>query len=106
MRHATVITLFIAALMGVALYYLKYRVTELENELARLNREIVDDQQAVHVLRAEWSYLNETSRLRAIAEQHLGMVPISPEQFATPEEIPSRDLAGDNRATPARESVN
>jgi len=106
MRHATVITLFIAALMGVALYYLKYRVTELENELARLNQEIVEDQQAVHVLRAEWSYLNEASRLRSIAEQHLGMVPVRPEQFATPEEIPSRDMAGDSPATPARETLN
>jgi cell division protein FtsL len=106
MRQTTVIALFIAALMGVALYYLKYRVTELESELTRLNQNIVDDQQAVHVLRAEWSYLNETSRLRTIAEQHLGMVPVTPDQFITPEELPARKAVADKSSKPARESVH
>jgi cell division protein FtsL len=106
MRHATVFTLFVAALMGVALYYLKYRVTELENELTRLNQEILADQQAVHVLRAEWSFLNDTSRLRTLAEEHLGMAPVTPGQFASPEEIPTRGLAEGSPATPARGTLN
>lgn len=81
MRHTTLITLFAIGVMTVALFYLKYEVTTLEEELELLNRTIVSDQQAIHVLRAEWSHLNETDRLRDLAERYLTLEPVRPAQI-------------------------
>ena len=56
MRQTTILTLLLAAIMSVALFYLKYEGTDLEQELDVLNRAIVTDQEGIHVLKAEWSH--------------------------------------------------
>ena len=71
MRQATIITLLVAAMMSVALFFLKYEVNGLESELNALNRAIVADRELIHVLEAEWSHLNEPARLRGLAQRHL-----------------------------------
>ena len=53
MRQTTVLTLLLAAIMSVALFFLKYEVTDLEEELNILNKAIVADQEGIHVLKAE-----------------------------------------------------
>jgi cell division protein FtsL len=99
MRRTTILTLIVAAGMGVAMFYLKYRVADLEGELTHLNRAIIADRQAIHVLDAEWSHLNDTERLRALAERHLGMVPAGADEFVEPQDIP---MAPAHLATTAR----
>ena len=69
MRQATIITLLVAAMMSVALFFLKYEVIDLETELNLLNRAIVSDRESIHVLEAEWSHLNDTGRLKDLAER-------------------------------------
>ena len=83
MRQTTLITLLAVGVMTVALFYLKHEVTTLEEELELLNKTIVSDQEAIHVLRAEWSHLNETSRLRELAEKYLALEPVRPAQIAS-----------------------
>ena len=53
--------------LGYGVFQVKYEVQEMESRIVQLNRGIVGDQQAIHVLRAEWSYLNQPSRLEALA---------------------------------------
>lgn len=74
--------------MSVAVFYLKYEVTDLETELDRLNRTIVADREAIHVLEAEWSHLNEAERIRALTEKYLEMNPTRPDQITEPTKIP------------------
>ena len=83
MRQTTLITLLSVGMMTVALFYLKHEVTTLEEELELLNKTIVSDQEAIHVLRAEWSHLNETGRLRELAEKYLTLEPVRPAQIAS-----------------------
>jgi len=90
MRQTTLFTFFAAVLMAIALFYLKYEVNSLQDELAELNGGIARDKEAVHVLRAEWSYLNETGRLRELAGRYLDLEPTKPEQIATPADIAER----------------
>ncbi len=82
-RTATLLFVALAIALSVGLYVVKHGVIELENRLTQINREIARDQKAIHVLRAEWSYLNEPSRLRDLAERHLGMGPAGGGQFGT-----------------------
>lgn len=69
----------IAGAAGV-LFNVSYDVTALEDDLATLNRDIVREQEAIRVLRAEWSYLNQPERLRTLAEELTSLVPIAPSQ--------------------------
>ena len=69
----------IAGAAGV-LFHVSYDVTSLEDDLSALNRDIVREQEAIRVLRAEWSYLNQPERLRNLAEELTNLVPIAPAQ--------------------------
>ena len=93
MRQTTFITLFCAAFLSIALFYLKYEVSELDQELNFLNRAIVEDQEAIHVLKVEWSHLNDIYRLEDLAERHLKMRPTEPAQITTAEKLAPRPTA-------------
>jgi hypothetical protein len=77
-RRATMVWFTLAAIAGYAMYHLKYEVIALEDELAARNSEILTYQEGLHVLRAEWAYLNEPSRLQQLAERYLDLRPLTP----------------------------
>jgi hypothetical protein len=92
-RGATVLFVFLAGALSFGLYVVKHRVIALESRLNEINRAIARDMQAIHVLRAEWSYLNEPARLRDLAGRHLGMAPATGRQFGTLAGLPPADRA-------------
>ena len=83
MRRTTVLFLFLAAALSLALFSLKYQVQDLEDEFVALNRSIAAERRAMHVLEAEWSYLNDPARLGPLAARHLGLRPVESEQLGT-----------------------
>ena len=83
MRRTTVLFVFLAAALSLALFSLKYQVQDLEDEFVALNRSILAERRATHVLEAEWSYLNDPVRLAALAARHLGLRPVESEQMGT-----------------------
>lgn len=84
MKPASVILwIVIVGVMTTGLFQLKYAVQSSEDELARLNRDLIATEEAVQVLHAEWSYLNRPDRLAALAERHLKLVPMAPEQIGS-----------------------
>jgi cell division protein FtsL len=80
-RHTTVLFILLAGALSLVLFTVKYQVQDLEHELKTLVRNIDANQRAIHVLNAEWSHLNNTDRLRRLAERHLGMQPIGADQL-------------------------
>lgn len=90
MRKLTLVFLGCAAGFGVLNYALKQTVTSLEDELARLTREAYKTQESLHLLQAEWSYLNEPSRLQALVSKHLPGIPLSTAQLITYDQLPSK----------------
>ena len=76
--------------LGYGVFQVKYEVQEMESRLVQLHRGIVGDQQAIHVLRAEWSYLNQPSRLAALNKRHLPLGPIATSQIGRIEDVPLR----------------
>jgi cell division protein FtsL len=83
------------AIVGFGLFWLTYQVQDLEDELARLNRAILAGQEAIHVLEAEWSYLNRPARLEALNDRHLGLGPLSEAHIGDIAGLP-RGNAGDS----------
>ncbi len=95
-RHSTLLFLLLAGALSLALFTLKYQVQDLEDELVQLDGAIASDTQAIHVLKAEWSLLNDPARLRALSERHLNLSPVRPVQLGTLEDLPMAAAAGDD----------
>lgn len=93
-RLVTVLWMFLVLGGGVGLYLLKHEVQAMEAKLNETRRLTYADQQAIHVLKAEWTYLNEPARLKSLAERHLGMEPMSATQVAMISDLPKREAAG------------
>jgi hypothetical protein len=88
--RGTLVWLSLAVAAGVGLFHVSYRVQSLEEELARVNRDILHEQESIHVLRAEWSYLNEPQRLAELSRRHLALAPLSATQMMRIEDLPLR----------------
>lgn len=73
-----------------ALFYVSLEVRELEEELVELNRQITGEQEALHVLRAEWSFLNHPARLKQLSERFLDLVPAEGQQLGALVHVPER----------------
>jgi cell division protein FtsL len=73
--------------MSIALFFLKYEVTDLEQHLNNINRAIVTDQESIHVLNAEWSHLNDVSRIKDLAKRYFKMNPTKPNQIKSAKDL-------------------
>ncbi len=82
------ITAVVIAALG--LFQVKYEMQRLEEALQGEHQAILKDQEAIHVLKAAWSYLNQPARLSELAARHLNMVPLSVEQIVVFEALPRR----------------
>jgi cell division protein FtsL len=73
----------IAGAIGIGLFFVKHEVRDQEARLAELNQEIRREQEAIHILKAEWSYLNDPARLRQLSEKFLSMRVMGPAQITS-----------------------
>jgi hypothetical protein len=92
MRRTTIVTLLLAAVMSVALFFLKYEVTGLEDQLDGLNHSIDQDRETMHVLQAEWGHLNEIERVRALSHRYLDLGPTPPSRLVTLDQLPAEGV--------------
>jgi len=81
MRPALLLWIGLSAIVLIALLLVNYQVKSLENELAALERQALAQQEDIHVLNAEWSFLNRPGRLARLAERHLDLMPVAPAQM-------------------------
>lgn len=88
MRAATFLWALLATSAGAGLFLLKYQVQAEERHLKEVRKDIVGTEQSIHVLKAEWSYLNDPIRLREQAERHLAMHPMRANQIVSIETVP------------------
>lgn len=68
---ALVVWLGLAGMACIALFDITFRVEALQEELNALNKQILAEQRAVHVLQAEWSYLSRPERVEALSRRLL-----------------------------------
>jgi hypothetical protein len=100
-RPATVFWIGLAGAVGFGLYQLKHEVHALEDQLFRVNRSILAEEEAIHVLHAEWSYVNQPSRLQSLTARHLDLQPTKPAQIGKIATLPTRgDAATPTSAEP------
>lgn len=93
-------------LIGFSSLVMKNMVQELEGELNTINRNIQNDIKSIHVLKAEWSHLNNPSRLRKLAAKHISLNPVQAEQIINYSALPFSYENGESRKLAARKSIS
>lgn len=89
-RMFKILMVAVTLVASVSVYALKYDSGRNAAEIKRLNDEIADEKQALSVLKAEWSLLNQPDRLQRLADKYLDLKPLTPVQTATIMSIPRR----------------
>jgi len=89
-RISAIVWVVVLALLGVGLFQVKYNVQSKERDLREVRRQIEANYNAIHVLDAEWSYLNDPLRLADLTRRHTGLVPTTPGQIGDFASLPLR----------------
>lgn len=95
MGRGTLLWILLAVTVGFGLFHVKYKVQTLEDDLKRLHAETTKEQEQLHVLRAEWSYLNQPSRLQELSARYLPLEPLDASQIGAFDQIPLRPKPDD-----------
>jgi cell division protein FtsL len=106
-RPSSAAWVVLVAGLSTGLFLVKQQVQTLETRLTQLNDGILKDQQAIHVLRAEWSYLNKPSRLRELGQRLLDLKPRNGAEIVSFESLRAErrkkpPVANERRRLPAK----
>lgn len=93
--------------MTFGTFVMKNRVQDLEKELIAINQTIKEDIKTIHILKAEWSHLNNPERLRNLAQKHIALNPVKAEQIINYSSLPFEyETATTERKMLARQNLN
>jgi len=98
--------MFVVTCAALAVFYVSQTVEHLETELAVQQRTILQHQEAIHVLEAEWSYLNRPERISLLAERFLALAPLSADHVVSINDLPQRPEPGDTDEVPGLPTAN
>ncbi len=86
-RMTGIIMLIIGVALIIALYYVKIRSQTANQEVRRLERLVVEEENAIRVLQAEIAFLENPDRLRNLSNIYLSLQPISAKNIISIDEI-------------------
>ena len=76
LRVTALIYMACFAALSMGLYLVKYSVQNIQREVVAMKENLGREKESLHLLKAEWAYLNRPERLRQLAERHLDLVPL------------------------------
>jgi hypothetical protein len=74
-RLSTLSGYVLAVAAATALFWTSQTVQKAEDRLERVRHDLARERESLHVLRAEWDYLNRPERIEALARKYLKMEP-------------------------------
>ncbi|MGE5270957.1 MAG: hypothetical protein ACM3JG_14930 [Thiohalocapsa sp.] len=93
-RLGALFWLLLVVSAGFVTFKVKYDVQDIEEQLNRVRKETIAEQQEIRVLTAEWTYLNQPERLADLNRRFLSLVPIAAKQLQRRiDDIPLRPSA-------------
>ncbi|OJW50360.1 MAG: hypothetical protein BGO67_00350 [Alphaproteobacteria bacterium 41-28] len=81
MQRSTFFSFILALFVGFILFKVKYEVVAVEQKLALTLQQIKREKETIHILKAEWSHLNEPQRLQKLAEKFLDIKAMKTDQI-------------------------
>lgn len=82
-----------ASVLSVGVYAMKYEVERLDERYAAQQRKLMQQEEMLQVLEAEWTFLNRPERLKDLAARHLDLKPVAVRQITAIDSLPLRPLA-------------
>ena len=90
-RQTTTVLVLLLAAASLGLYQIKYRIHSLKQDLTDIRDSVRMEQEAIHVLEAEWAYLNRPQRLAQLTNKYLSFLsPVLPSQIVSLDALPLR----------------
>lgn len=90
MKRSHFFLTLIAFCVGLGLFRVKYQVMALEKSHKHVVKSIAETKEAIHVLKAELTHLNDPSRLQKLAITHLHYRALKPTQVVDIKELPKQ----------------
>jgi hypothetical protein len=103
-RFVSAVSVTLLVLVSFELYNGVQRGKAQEQSLSDLGTQIAREREAIRVLKAEWSFLNQPERLQALARRHLPLTQTGASQIVVPASLPLRD-GGPQAASPVVEAA-
>ncbi|MFM9890779.1 MAG: hypothetical protein ACKVOE_09120 [Rickettsiales bacterium] len=100
LRITALIYMACFACAAIGLYLVKYNAQCMQREVAALKHDLANEKESLHLLNAEWAYLNRPERLQELAEKHLELVPLDSRQIGEVTALPAMET-GDESIAPA-----
>lgn len=88
LRISTLLWMLFLASGFFGLYMVKYKVQAVKSEVAAAERQLMEEKKNLHVLEAEWSYLNRPERLAQLSAKYLKLTTLTGQQLATYASLP------------------
>ena len=72
-RMSPILSLVLSVILGAGLFTTSEAVQRTEKDLKVLQQKLAAEQENLHILEAEWAYLNRPDRLEQLAAQYLSI---------------------------------
>ncbi len=76
------ITLILLCVCIFSLFQVKFKVHNLHREMAEIKKHLEREKDSIHVLKAEWAYLNQPERLHRLSTKFLNLSEVKPCQIS------------------------
>ncbi len=90
LRILNIVLVLMVLAAAFTLYSLEHETRRGERRIAELKRGILDEQEMIRLLEAEWSNLTRPRRIEQLASQHLKLAPLSPLQLVKDKDLDAR----------------
>lgn len=94
-RWLQISSIAVVAVAALVVFQLKYRAEAVSERVAALQEKVDKEQEAITLLRAEWSFLVQPSRLQALVDRHrerLQLQAVDPDQIIHIDAVPARPV--------------
>jgi len=89
-RIVNLIAVMAVILTSFTLYRVKYEASADAARVADLRADIAAEKDALAVLKAEWSHLNQPTRVQELSSRYLELKPMDVHQIVTLQDLPQR----------------
>ena len=109
-RFSTFVWMLVIVVAAFFLYQVKYEVQNLRSQIAETSRELELERESLHVVAAEWAYLNRPERLQTLSAKYLSSASVMVNQIAEVEAVPfpkrmEAALANEEVITPVSQKI-
>lgn len=94
-----IIIMGMMAFAALGLYLVKYWVQDVQQDVRLVQVELNKEKESLHLLNAEWAYLNRPERLKRLSAKYLDLTPIKSVQFVSFDALPVAQNASSGSLT-------